>query len=360
MNKKTILGVVCTLACATNFVMSQPASAEAILNAQQQEAHARELEQMYYGGRPQTYSQEAISVTPVVQKLQKRLCDKNGIEVTTALFRNTYDFQNKIHPIQVVDNYNNAFDAGAGYTYIGIGYMRSKGMNFANQYDYIVCEKTIAHETGHAIGGHATSAKFDKDAEKLAENTSVRLLDNLPEGGWGAYLVAIYRNTNRPEINAEIKNSFVKATNGKISMPTFTAAVYHPKKGWHYNLNIDNYMSPNNAYFGGQVANCIAKGALKVENLEIVDNNLREIKFGGDYLLVCRSSNLPNGYRVLAGVYGTKEKVMNDWNQAKSLLASGNDIYSYNEVAQMTLFKGNSNQWKMWLALATAYDVQHH
>jgi hypothetical protein len=234
-------------------------------------------------------------------------------------------------------------------------------IEFRNQYDYIVCEKTIAHETGHAIGGHTTSYKFDNNAEELAEKKAVELLDKLPEGGWGAYLAAISRHSNRPEINAEIKKSFVKASGGRFDMPTYTTTVYYPKKkGYHYNLNIENHQSANNAYFGGQIANCIAKGALKVENLEIVDNNLRDIKFNGDYLLICRSSNLPNGYRVLAGVYGSKDKVMSDWNHVKSMIANGSRIYDYNEVAKQTLFKGNDNQWAMWLALATAYDVQHN
>ena len=365
MNKKKILGAVCALACVTNFAFVQPVSAR-IMNAHEQENWARHLEQDEFNGRrPETYSEEAKQAMPIVQGIQKRICDKNGVEVTTALFQNTYDFETKVHPVQVVDNYYNASAMGAGYIYLGVEYLRSKGIaKFSNQDDYIICEHTLAHELGHAIGGHATSyKKFHDNQEELAEKASVKLMDNLSEGGWGAYLVGVYNYLNRPEINEEIKRSFVKATGGKVSMPTYTRTVYHTKNGGRYNLCVESLPGSDNAYFGGQIAECIARGVFSVENLAVVPvpTELKEsIKFKGDYIIVCRSNKLPNGYRILASLYGSQDKVMNEWNRMKSsVLGGNNDIHSYNTMAKTLYGNDEYNMWKMWLALAVANDVQN-
>ena len=197
MNKKKILGAVCALVCVTNFAFMQPVSAR-IMDAHEQENWARHLEQDEFNGRrPETYSEEAKQATPIVQRIQKRICDKNGVEITTALFQNTYDFETKVHPVQVIDNYYNASAMGAGYIYYGVDTLRYEGaIRFSNQYEYIICEHTLAHELAHAIGGHTTSyKKFHDNQEELAEKASVKLMDNLPEGGWGAYLVGIYKDS---------------------------------------------------------------------------------------------------------------------------------------------------------------------
>ena len=366
MNKKKILGAVCALACVTNFAFIQPVSAK-IMNAHEQENWARHEEMEEFNGRrPETHSDEAKRLTPIVQGLQKRICDKNGIEVTSALFQNTYDFEKKVHPVQVVDNYNNAVAVGAGYIYYGVDSLRSKGVvGLSNQYDYIICEHTLAHELAHAIGGHSTSyKKFHDNQEELAEKASVKLMDKLPEGGWGAYLVGIYKSPNRPEINEEIKRSFVKAAGGEkvITMPVYATTVYHSKSG-EYNLCIKSGESSENAYFGGQIAECIARGALSLENLDVapVSTELKQsIKFKGDYILVCRSNKLPNGYRIIASLYGSQDKVMDEWNRMKGLVAHGNsDIRGYSNMANLTFRQGKYNMWKMWLALAVAKDVQN-
>ena len=188
MNKKKILGAVCALVCVTNLAFVQPVSAE--YSAHEQEKWARHLEQEEFGGAPQTYSDEAKRATPIVQKIQKHLCDKNGIEVTSALFQNERDYKTKIHPIQVIDGYDNAAASCAGYIYFGKEYLTETGVvGFSNQYDYILCEKVIAHEMGHALGGHGLSKKFNNTGESLAENASVELLNKLPEGGWGLILL---------------------------------------------------------------------------------------------------------------------------------------------------------------------------
>lgn len=253
MNKKKILGAVCAFACATNFAFIQPVSAEP--SAQEQEKWARHLEQEAFGGTPETYSSEAKRLTPIVQKIQKRLCDKNGIAVTSALFQNERDYKTKIHPIQVVDNCDKAIATCAGYTYIGKEHLGGIGVTgFSNQYDYILCEKIIAHEIGHSIGGHGLSKKFDNTAEPLAEKKSVELLDKLPEGGWGAYLVSISRSDVYPTITQDIKKSFVKATGGKVSIPVSTTTFYHSQKGGQYELRLELKARGSNmdsTYFGG-------------------------------------------------------------------------------------------------------------
>ena len=365
MNKKKILGAVCALACATNFAFVQPVSAE--YSVHEQEKWARHLEQETFGGAPQTYSNEAKRVTPIVQKIQKRLCDKNGIEVTTTLFQNPHDFEVKVHPVQVIDNYEFSAATCAGYIYMGTNVFKRTNIGvFSDQYDYILCEKIIAHETGHSIGGHGLSKKFNNTAEPLAEKKSVELLDKLPEGGWGAYLASISRSENYPTINQDIKKSFVKATGGKVSMPTYSTTVYHAKKGGQYNLCIKNGRSMDNAYFGGQMADCIAHKALTVESLDVipVPTELKEsIKFKGDYIIVCRSNKLPNGYRILASLYGSQDRVMDDWSRMKGLVLKGDgDIEWYSNMAKLTINSGDDskhNMWRMWLALAVANDVQN-
>ena len=69
------------------------------------------------------------------------------------------------------------------------------------------------------------------------------------------------------KISMDIKKSFVKATGGKVSIPVYSTTVYHAKKGGQYNLCIKRGRSMDNAYFGGQMADCIAHKALTVESL---------------------------------------------------------------------------------------------
>lgn len=126
----------------------------------------------------------------------------------------------------------------------------------------------------------------------------------------------------------------------------------------------------DSAYFGGQMADCIAHNALTVESLDVipVPAELKEsIKFKGDYILVCRSSKFPCGYRILAPLYSSildpRDKVMNEWNRMKGLVLKGDgDIEWYNNMEKLTIKRGDSskdNMWRMWLALAVANDVQN-
>ena len=87
----------------------------------------------------------------------------------------------------------------------------------------------------------------------------------------------------------------------------------------NFSYKVDPTYHNDNAYLAGQIAECIAKDAFKPENLAVISNNLTDISFAGDYLLVCKSSNLPNGYRVLASLYGEE----NDINQALNMVRNG-------------------------------------
>ena len=364
MNKKTIFGVICAVVCAAGFTFVQPANAK-FMSASEQENQTRQIEQNVFGGSPQTSSEDAMRTTPIVQRLQKRICDLNGIEITTDTFQNPDDFKTKVHPVRVVDDYSNACSVGAGYTYIGVDYLRNERvLGFSNQYSYIFCEHTIAHEIGHAIGGHAMlSQREHKNMEELAEKYSFKTLCALPEGGWGAYLVSIYNDTNRPKTNIEITKSMITKAEGKISIPDYSTTVYHAKNGGKYELCPDSGRTADNTYFGGQMAECIALGALTIDSLAVipVPKDLKEnLNFKGDYLLVCQSPKLSNGYRILASLWGSQDKVLDEWQHMKSLVIEGDgDIKWYNNMRRLTFESGKYNMWTMWLALAAANDAQN-
>ena len=368
MNMKKIMGAFCALACAVNFGMITPAYAGifGIMNAHQQEKWAEHLvKEEFNGTEPAGYSEDARRLTPIIHKLQNRICETNGIEVTEQKFKHTYDFKTKVHPIKVVDGYDNNTAVGAGYIYIGVDDLRTKGnIGMKNQYDYMTCEKSIAHELIHNQEGHTTAKLFwnEKRAENHAEKGSIRLMENLPEGGWGSYLVAIHRMLNRPEINRKIMSSFEKESNGKITIVNNgSRTVYQSKTGGSYNLSVKNRAPDDNAYYGGQMAYVIAKGALTVDNIGIMENTLKDaINFKGDYLLVCYSDKLPNGYRILTELYGDKQQINRQIESAKQLLADNVKIGYYNDVAEKTILdktNPNENYWKIWLTCAVAEDL---
>ena len=366
MNTKKIMGAFCALACAVNFGMITPAYAGifGIMNAHQQEKWAEHLvKEEFNGTEPAGYSEDARRLTPIIHKLQNRICETNGIEVTEQKFKHTYDFTTKVHPIKVIDNYNNNSSVGAGYIYIGVNVLRANGsIGMKNQYDYMICEKSIAHETIHNIEGHTTKSWGREKKETNAEKGSIRLMENLPEGGWGSYLVAIHRMLNRPEINREIMSSFEKESNGKINITdNGSLTVYRSKTGENYNLAVKNHTSDDSAFYGGQMAYVIAKGALTVDNIGIMENTLKDaINFKGDYLLVCYSDKLPNGYRILTELYGNKQKLENLLVASKQLLVKDFNLKDYRSAAHQTILNNNNpngNYWKIWLTCAVAEDL---
>ena len=98
-----------------------------------------------------------------------------------------------------------------------------------------------------------------------------------------------------------------------------------------------------------------------MENIRIIPNHLKnEINYKGDYLLVCESSSLPNGYRILTELYGDETILQDNLDTIKSKVRRGivplkKSMYSNMRV--VWIHKDNS-AWKMWLACAIAYDFE--
>ena len=358
MNVKKILSVICTIACAFLSVVQQPV-AEA-LSVEKQEANAYRFTMKTFGRIPTANDSEiSRKFTPIVQKLQKRICDINGIEITSQKYRNSDDYKTKIHPAVVVDNCFNSLSEGAGYIYIGDGSIKDyagSSMIFSDQYPYMGLEKDIAHEIGHNLAGHNMRDNGLQD-ELEAEKLSIKLTDRLPEGGWGLYLVALFFDENRPEQNQEVMNSFEKATKRFIKVEAPAHVQYKSSSGKFYRLDAypTDYVDAADAYFGGQIAYCIAKGALTPGSLQVVDNHLKdEIKFNSGCLLICRSSKLPNGYRVLTGLGGRREH----WAEQLSECTDNHwplDKY-YEIIKKNSAAEGSHSVWRVWLACAVACD----
>lgn len=369
MNKKMIMGAVCALACATNLAFSQPASAGFLgfggMSASEQENWARHLNKEEFGTEePAMYSEEARKALPIVRRIQKRVSDANGIVVDANRFTDKYDYKNKVKPVGLVDGYERAVAVGGGHFYLGMEGLKIRGvLSFSNQYDYMAIEQTIAHETTHCVEGHIIYGRNGHQKEVRAEEGSIKYTEALPEGGWGVFLVAHNNNNSYPEIAKKIRRSFEEQTHNKVAFYSASDILYRGKDEVLYPIVKERRGSDASAsaYFGGQVAYCISKNALSMENIRIVHNHLQnEINFKGDYLLVCESNNLPNGYRVLTELYGDLYTLQKDLNTVKSKIRSGVmplDDDSYTSMQRYWANKDNSF-WKMWLACAIAYDFE--
>lgn len=372
MNKKMIMGAVCAMACVTNFAFLQPASAgflgfgnSGIMSASEQENWARHLNKEEFGTEePETYSEEVREALPIVRHIQQRVCDANGIIIDPNRFTDKYDYKTKIHPVQLVDDYLGAYAVGGGHFYIGMEGLRVRNLlSFNNQYDYMALEKTVAHETTHCIEGHILYKGKEHQKEVWAEEGSIKYTENLSEGGWGVYLVSQNNNNGYPEISAKIYRSFEKQTGNKVSIDSAADVMYKGPDNMYYPIVQKESRSglAANAYFGGQMANCMSKGALSLNNIRIVRNHLKnEINYMGDFLLVCESSNLPNGYRILTELYGDESVLQKKLNLIKDSVRSGGlslSLSAYKTAGNAWMYKDNS-VWKMWLACAIAYDVE--
>ncbi len=111
MNTRKIMGAVGALVCAINFFTTTPVGA--VASVEKQEAHAQKL------SMPLSTSKEALALEPVLNVIEKRICDTNGFTVTSQRFQNNHDFETKLHPVQMVD-YVGSFATGAGYIYVGV------------------------------------------------------------------------------------------------------------------------------------------------------------------------------------------------------------------------------------------------
>ena len=364
MNTRKIMGVVGALVCAINFFAAAPAGA-AVPSVKNQEEYAHKLDMKHFGGVFST-SDEARRIAPILNEIEKRICSANGLTITTQRFQDDYDFETKLHPVQMVDA-NNAYAPGAGYIQVGVqNIIECKAQNFKNQYDYICMEKLLSHEITHNIEGHTLHRQSSDNAELKAEKGSVRLTDALPEGGWGVYLVALNRESNRPEQNEQVMASFEKEAKQRIKIERPDKVYYRGSEGKDYLIMSEGYYlntpCEDNAYFGGQVAYCIAKGAFRPENIQIAPNNLQDIKFEGDYLLVCRSPKLPNGYRVLTGLYGDREMLGRCLSGAKRQVQDDIPLPAGYSAMSKAISKLRDEHpieksyYQIWMACAIAQD----
>ena len=349
MDKKiaVFLGV---LVCVTFFSADLP-NAEAGLHASTRERYAeqnrRKEELESITTLVQGTSKDAQVLTPIVLDLQKRIARYNGLKITAEPLKGENGYKDTIHPEVVVDNYRNACSTGSGHLYFGVESMKSdvesRDFHSMDQFDYMSLEKTIAHEIGHSIRGDdfytLLAWKTDSRREQDAEDEAVELTDTLPEGGWGVYTMSVSRCANRPkqivknlrkmEEKAKgrvLLNSGKRKYNGIIDYPAEACddSVYVAANGKSYQIvagidaktmrnpayNVDPTYHNDDAYLAGQIAECIAKDAFRPENIFVAQNHLRnEVGFEGDYLLICKSAALPNGYRVLATLYGPEARL---------------------------------------------------
>ena len=366
MNKKKIFATTLALGCAFSIFSAQPTEAAGVFgivihNIQIQEANAHHWAKKEFNGEPhEGTSEKAIKYGPIVRSLQKRLCDANGMEIVEEKLQHTYDFKTKVHPIMMIDGYNNAMSMGAGYVYVGTDYLDNHLYSkYKNCYDYMYTEHTIAHELTHARKGHSVTsllASLGNQFEKTAELGSIDMMEPLPEGGWGSYLVSMNHKLNRPKKNWQVMHSFEKKCDNKIRVEEPTKVIYKAKDGKDYSManEVQNDIS---AYFGGQMAYCLSKGALKLDNIQLMDNHLKDdIHFEGSMLLVCKDSSLPNGYRVLYGVTGlTREQAERELRASKKVVTNGEKpLSSYDYMIKRV----QSQSIYIWLACAVAHDAE--
>lgn len=378
MNTKKIMSAVCAAVCIANFSMTTPAQAFGLkfggVNTQKQEKQW--LIEEFGTSTPTGTSKEAIEYTPIVRNIQKRICDANGIELTKEPFQNRNDYKTKIHPVKLVDNPTHcyALATGNGNIYMSTGFFKDKQVNFRtdsifSRFDNLVTAMAVAHEMTHNIKGH--QLRNIKNAEFLAEKGSIQLTDNLPEGGWGGFLVSIRRRiTDYINLDYAIFREFGKATDNRFQIEADSQHVdYSSKNGKKHRLFFTTWAGNDyrdtDSYFCGQLAYCYAKKALSMDNIKIAKNTIEgDSTYPAPYLLVCESDKLPNGYRILAPLFEKSstpiDDVVDKLIMAKQMVADGKMIDTsfkdvYNDVH---LAKKDINLWAMWEACAVAADAE--
>lgn len=294
-------------------------------------------------------SESARRLKPQILSLQKRVMDYNHLEMTDKPFTSQKDYKTKVHPVVLTDNPTGGLSIGAGRIYLGMDYIYGSGMQdgrIVNHYDAAVMEQVLAHEITHATNGTSLrrlglfiifrQGHEARKEELNAEIGSAKLLEQLPEGGWGTFLLGVYRNgpaNSRYEhaSNRVVKN-FERDSKGRVKFNHFSPDAYGNEASIQY-ISADSTEYPiiggtspyehtqksdATYYLGGQIAECIAKGAFQPENLAIMRRyELPDCKFDSDCVLVCKSDKLPNGYRVLACLY--KDKSQNFMRYLKEL-----------------------------------------
>ena len=97
MNKLKFLSVACAGALALNLGLTQPASAGIYFpnfSAGQQESLAKSFVRKEFGSEnPPGDSYDARRVKSILLRLQDKLCNENGIEITGEKFRHVRDYK---------------------------------------------------------------------------------------------------------------------------------------------------------------------------------------------------------------------------------------------------------------------------
>ena len=374
---KKILKVICAFVCVVSFATANVVNAGTPSASQQERNAHRAMEKEVLIPRPEKKDvQNALSD---VLPLQKRLSRVNGITITDKPFQHADDYKTMMHPVLIGYNGSRAATAGAGYIYISLSHLvTDKDGYIDGEIGMLDVEYSLSHEYGHGILGHAVHNTPYVKREYEADMKSFKLIENLPEGGWGCHLLGVNLHPNvRFEKQQRILNYIKKETNQVIGFdlkkcgldivgdPINHITVCYDSGEYTYPLVVSDQYS-RNAYYGGQIAYCIAKGILSPKNLRIVPNTLKyELKWDADCLLVCNDSSLPNGYRILTGLKGSQTQLQNELNQLQNNFSSkdqANMGYYYSNTFGPRIYSAQgTEQGKLilWETMAVAYDFTH-
>ena len=291
-------------------------------------------------------SAEAQEMLPHLIAQQKRIMDYNGLELSEQPFQRANDYKTKVHPAELaVSSEWSGLSVGAGHIFIDFPTLRNRGFadrRNLNHYDLAYVQQLLAHEITHSITGASLpkmglfialrSGHESRKEEIKAERGSVKLLENVPEGGWGSYTVSVHRVNYSEDKYQRAANyvleDFEKATQGRIRFNRFgkkhqegRTAYYVAGDGLEYRIEGGYCMSNrhNNRYdatyyLSGQIAECIAAGAFRPENLRVFSQAEMpsECRFAGDCMLVCMSDKLPHGWKALASLYDISKSAAQD------------------------------------------------
>lgn len=261
------------------------------------------------------------SIRPHVLSLQKRICDANGITITTEPINSKKDYQSKVHPVYFkVTSTHFGFSTGCGYLAISRGKF-GESYPLTNLYNYATAEDTLAHEITHSIHNHSYKKNDKEDSEEYeADLGAIEMSQKFPEGGYGGFYTAFVPTTEgseptdgrmrfKKDIEARIQDklifdenswewTFNGAKNGKLKVE-FYGEGFPTLWG-------DGWQVAYKYYFLGQVIYCMEKGAFYPENLAVVPSeSLRNdipsyMLEDNNSVFICRSPKLIGGYKVLA------------------------------------------------------------
>ena len=286
---------------------------------------------------------------------QKRVMDYNGLELSEQPLQHTNDYKTKVRPAELAISSEWAgLSVGAGRIFIDAPTLRRQGLADSrnlNHYNLARVQQLLAHEMTHSITGASLpkmglfiafrSGHESRKEEIKAERGSVKLLENVPEGGWGSYMVSVYHKNYSMDKYQRAANyvleDFEKATQGRIRFNRFgkkhqegRTAYYVAGDGMEYRIEGGYRRDANHErddatyYLSGQIAECIAAGAFRPENLRVFSQAEmpRECKFAGDCMLVCMSDKLPHGWKALVSLYDiSKSEAQNQLNELRQSFA---------------------------------------